>query len=142
MIQTTTHNNGQVFKTIHQVDTSTFDGCMYRIGRSFAKTDHVLCFQDQDTKSPATVKKHNVIKVILIIKHLQIPLVGFSPAELTSGQLTDTFHLQMSSKHWERGSSLFLPCQPWCLCAFDQRKCIICHHEVKTSQTCSRGQIR
>ena len=48
-----------------------------------------------------------VIKVIVFIRHLQISLVGFSPAELTSGQLTDTFHLHVSRKHQERRSCSF-----------------------------------
>ena len=56
-----------------------------------------------------------------IIKHVHICLEGFSPAELTSGQLTDTFQLHTWRKHWERRSCLFLSGQSWCLCVSDLR---------------------
>ena len=44
-----------------------------------------------------------------IIKHVHTCLEGFSPAELTSGQFTDTFQLYVWRKHWERRSCSFLP---------------------------------
>ena len=65
-------------------------------------------------------RQHDVSTVVMI-KHVHICLEGFSPAELTSGQLTDTFQLHVWRKHWERRSCSFLPGQSWCLCASDLR---------------------
>ena len=53
-----------------------------------------------------------------MIQHVQIPLVGFSPGGLTSGQFTDTLTFMCGGTSGEK-KLLVSSCQCCCLCASD-----------------------